>query len=90
MNRYWSYFFNRGIIDPVDEEDSDAASRRFGKIDKHVRWIHAVLLAGRRTRVLDLACGPGLYTSRLARLGHECSGIDFAPAAIAHARAGSA
>jgi len=63
----------------------DAASRRFEKIDEHVRWIHGELLSGRATRVLDLGCGPGLYTSRLARLGHECVGIDFAPAPIRHA-----
>ena len=63
----------------------DAASRRFEKIDQHVRWIHDGLLGGRPTRILDLGCGPGLYTSRLARLGHECVGIDFAPASIAYA-----
>ena len=37
-------------------------------------------------RILDLGCGPGLYTSRLARLGHRCVGIDFSPASITHAR----
>ena len=63
----------------------DAASRRLGKIDAHVRWIHGELLGGRPMRILDLGCGPGLYTSRLAALGHECAGIDFAPASIRHA-----
>lgn len=67
-------------------QDSDVASRPSEKIDAQVRWIHESLLAGQYTRVLDLACGPGLYTSRLARLGHECHGVDFAPAAIAYAR----
>ena len=64
----------------------DAASRRFERIDAHVTWIHNELLNGRCRKVLDLCCGPGLYTSRLARLGHECTGIDFAPASIAYAR----
>jgi SAM-dependent methyltransferase len=67
-------------------QDHDAASRRFAKIDEQVRWIHETLLDGRPTCILDLACGPGLYTSRFAALGHECAGIDFAPAAIGHAR----
>jgi SAM-dependent methyltransferase len=35
--------------------------------------------------VLDLGCGPGFYTIRLARLGNECVGIDFSPASIRHA-----
>ena len=63
-----------------------AASRRFETIDSHVTWLHREILATRPSRVLDLGCGPGLYTSRLATLGHQCTGIDFAPAAIAYAR----
>ena len=64
----------------------DAASRRFETIDKHVAWIHRTILAGRPAKILDLGCGPGLYASRLARLGHTCAGIDFSPASIAYAR----
>jgi SAM-dependent methyltransferase len=64
----------------------DGASRRSETIDAHVAWIHAHLLGGQPTRILDLGCGPGLYTSRLARLGHDCTGIDFSPASIAYAR----
>jgi SAM-dependent methyltransferase len=67
-------------------QDHDRASRRSGIIDEHVRWIHETLLGGVRSRVLDLCCGPGLYTTRLAELGHECAGVDFSPASIAHAR----
>ena len=67
----------------------DAASRRFEVIDAHVAWIDAELLGalpgGRPARVLDLGCGPGLYTSRLARRGHSCVGIDFGPASVAYA-----
>lgn len=65
----------------------DRASRRLERIDRHVGWIHETVLRGRPGRVLDLGCGPGLYTSRLARRGHTCVGIDFAPASVAHARA---
>ncbi|MBW2281576.1 MAG: class I SAM-dependent methyltransferase [Deltaproteobacteria bacterium] len=64
----------------------DAASRRLTIVDRQVDWVHESLLAGRPSRVLDLACGPGLYASRLARRGHDCVGIDFSPASIAHAR----
>lgn len=62
------------------------ASRRAETIDAHVAWIHRRLLRGRPSRVLDLGCGPGLYSSRLARRGHECLGIDYSPASIAYAR----
>lgn len=66
-------------------QQHDAASRRFALIDQHVAWIDS-LLPQRAARILDLGCGPGLYTSRLARLGHRCVGIDFSPASIAYAR----
>jgi SAM-dependent methyltransferase len=64
----------------------DAASRRFEKIDQQVMWIHQHVLGSRPTCVLDLACGPGLYSTRLAKLGHTCTGIDFSPASIRYAR----
>jgi 2-polyprenyl-3-methyl-5-hydroxy-6-metoxy-1,4-benzoquinol methylase len=64
----------------------DAASRRGLIIDRHVHWIHTEMLQERHSRVLDLGCGPGLYTSRLARAGHQCVGIDFGPASIQFAR----
>ena len=67
-------------------QDHGAASRRTADIDAHVAWLHEAVLGGAPSRVLDLGCGPGLYTSRLAALGHSCVGIDFAPAAIAYAR----
>ena len=67
-------------------QDHDAASRRFEVVDKHVSWIHNQVLKGKPTRILDLGCGPGLYTHRLAKLGHQCVGIDFSPASINYAK----
>ena len=78
--------FSRRMLNEHLSQEHDAASRRFEIIDKHVNWIHNQVLKGNPTRILDLGCGPGLYTNRLARLGHCCVGIDFSPASIAYAR----
>jgi SAM-dependent methyltransferase len=67
-------------------QEHNAASRRTEIIDQHVNWIHTKLLGSTAAKILDLGCGPGLYTSRLAKLGHRCVGIDYAPASIAYAR----
>jgi len=67
-------------------QQNDRASRRSHRIALQVRWLHEALLGSRPSSILDLACGPGLYTMRLAELGHSCLGIDYAPAAIAYAR----
>ena len=77
-------FSQRMLLEHLSQEH-DAASRRFETIEKHVEWIHHLVLFDQPTKILDLGCGPGLYTSRLARLGHECVGIDFSPASITHA-----
>jgi len=78
--------FSRRMLHEHLSQEHDAASRRFEIIDKHIKWIHDRVLQGNPTRVLDLGCGPGLYTNRLAKLGHRCVGIDFSPASIAYAR----
>ena len=66
-------------------QDHDAASRRFATIDKQVEWIHTSLLTKVPSKILDLGCGPGFYSERLARLGHTCHGIDYSPASIEYA-----
>jgi 2-polyprenyl-3-methyl-5-hydroxy-6-metoxy-1,4-benzoquinol methylase len=67
-------------------QDHDLASRRQLIIDQHVNWIHETLLEGKPGKILDLGCGPGLYTQKLAEGGHRCLGIDYSPASITYAR----
>jgi SAM-dependent methyltransferase len=78
--------FSERILKEHLSQEHDEASRRMELIDAHVEWIHNTLLKGRSAQILDLCCGPGLYTSRLTKLGHRCTGIDFSPAAIHYAR----
>ncbi|HVN54193.1 MAG TPA: class I SAM-dependent methyltransferase [Anaerolineaceae bacterium] len=77
--------FSKRMLKEHLSQEHDAASRRFEVIDRQVNWIHNQLLSATPTWILDLGCGPGLYTTRLARLGHTCTGIDYSPAAIAYA-----
>jgi len=63
----------------------DSASRRVDTIEQHIQWIHETILQGKTSRILDLACGPGLYTTRLALQDHKCVGIDYSPASIIYA-----
>jgi len=77
--------FSRRMLKEHLSQKHDAASRRTPIIKKHVGWIHSFVLGGVSSRVLDLGCGPGFYTSRLTALGHTCRGIDFSPASIEYA-----
>lgn len=78
--------FSERILAEHLSQEHDEASRRTELIDAHVDWLHTALLKGKSSNVLDLCCGPGLYTSRLAKLGHTCTGIDFGPASIHYAK----
>jgi SAM-dependent methyltransferase len=82
-------FSERMLREHLDQTH-DRASRRFSVIDNHVAWVLDQVAPQASCRVLDVACGPGLYSERLARLGHRCVGIDISPASIAHARATAA
>jgi SAM-dependent methyltransferase len=77
-------FSERMLAEHLSQEH-DLASRRSETIDRHVEWIFSEILGSRPARLLDLACGPGLYAIRLAGIGCECVGVDFSPASIRYA-----
>lgn len=78
-------FSARMLAEHLDDSH-DHASRRGAVITEHVAWLHTQVLGMKKGRVLDLACGPGLYLHRLALLGHQGVGLDFSPMAIEYAR----
>ncbi|HUT12879.1 MAG TPA: class I SAM-dependent methyltransferase [Thermoguttaceae bacterium] len=68
------------------DEDIDVSSRNDAFIDRSVAWILSHFAVRRGTRIADFGCGPGLYTTRLARHGADVTGIDFSPRSIQYAR----
>ena len=67
--------------------DIDLSSRNTNFIDNSVRWMKKHFDLTENNKVIDFGCGPGLYTSRLARSGAEVHGVDFSPRSIDYARA---
>jgi SAM-dependent methyltransferase len=65
----------------------DVASRRTDFMDASAAWITDTFKLGSGARVIDLGCGPGLYTGRLAATGADVTGIDLSPRSIEYARA---
>lgn len=68
------------------DPDIDVSSRKASFIDRSVEWIAAFFNLGPGVRVADFGCGPGLYTTRLARKGADVTGIDFSARSIQYAR----
>jgi len=77
--------FSKRMLQEHLSQEHSLASRRLEVIGQQVGWIHEEILDRRPTKILELTCGPGLYTNRLAKLGHHCVGIDYAPASIRYA-----
>ncbi len=65
-------------------EAHDVASRKAKSILKTVEWLTHSLKPG--AKVLDLGCGPGLYTQRLAQAGLNVTGVDFSASSIEYAK----
>jgi len=68
------------------DPNTDAASRKPETIDRSVEWIVYQMRLQSGSRFLDLGCGPGLYTIRLARRGFAVTGVDFSPNSLDFAR----
>ena len=64
----------------------DLASRRFDFIDESVKFIEERFKLGKGKTIIDFGCGPGLYTTRLARLGCAVRGLDFSSNSIDYAK----
>lgn len=77
-------FSQRMLREHLDESHG-AASRVAAERAQQIDWLWRRLALEPGQRVLDMTCGPGLYAVELARRGCQVVGVDFGPAAIAHA-----
>lgn len=67
------------------DQSHDGASRRLAVVRAQVRRLLR-LLPHPPAHVLDAACGPGLYSVRLAQAGYRVTAVDIGPAVIGYAR----
>lgn len=65
--------------------DIDLGSRKHSTIKNTVEWVLAQ--TGKEAmNILDLGCGPGLYTEIFAKKGHKVTGVDFSQNSINYAK----
>ncbi|WP_163337564.1 class I SAM-dependent methyltransferase [Desulfopila sp. IMCC35008] len=67
----------------------DLASRTPAAIELTIKWV-LEQVPGSGMNILDMGCGPGLYTERLARKGHRVTGMDISANSIKYARESAA
>ena len=77
---------SKGMLEAHLNPDNDAASRKHKTIDKEVTHLISSGVLKPGDKVLDLGCGPGLYSSRLAKKGIKVTGIDISKNSLDYAR----
>ncbi len=66
--------------------DVDLSSRNIAFIDRSLEWIICRFEIGAGKTMADFGCGPGLYTTRLAKTSANVTGIDFSKRSIQYAQ----
>jgi len=67
-------------------KEIDVSSRNAIFIEQSVDWIASHFNVGARSKIVDFGCGPGLYTTRLAKKKASVTGVDFSKRSIQYAQ----
>lgn len=77
---------SKGMLEAHLNPDIDAASRKHSFISESAKWISGLCSTKEQKNLLDLGCGPGIYTEKFHDEGFEVTGIDFSKRSIEYAR----
>jgi len=77
-------YISKQLLDVHLSDQTDLASRKPETIQKTVDWVLSHTKK-EKLKILDLGCGPGLYSELLAQKGHQVTGVDFSKNSIAFA-----
>lgn len=84
--RFWDDpHISKSMLEAHLNPDHDAASRRPETINKEIQHLVSSGVLKQGDKVLDLGCGPGLYSSRLCENGMELTGIDISKRSLDYA-----
>jgi SAM-dependent methyltransferase len=78
--------FSARILREHLSQDHHLASRKSSVIKAQCAWIASRCLSDGPASILDLGCGPGLYSRLLAGDANYYIGLDFSPASIGYAQ----
>lgn len=67
------------------DPDIDLASRKRTSILRTIEWILDLHPKQNSLTILDLGCGPGIYTELFAQKGHQVTGVDISKNSIEYA-----
>jgi SAM-dependent methyltransferase len=78
-------YISKQLLKAHLDPEIDSATRKPESIRKTISFIMGYCKK-QGMEILDLGCGPGLYTEKLAEGGHRVTGLDFSENSIEYAR----
>jgi len=78
-------YISKQLLDIHLNINIDLASRKYESIKKTADWI-LTQTNGDKLNILDLGCGPGLYSEIFAKKGYNVTGIDLSKNSIDYAQ----
>ncbi|MBS7009078.1 class I SAM-dependent methyltransferase [Anaerostipes sp.] len=79
-------YVSKSMLKAHLKKDLNSATREIEFVKSSVKWISETFPPERYTSLLDLGCGPGIYTELFYDHGYDVSGIDLSGRSIAYAR----
>jgi SAM-dependent methyltransferase len=67
------------------DDETDQGSRKYESIIQAVNWLCQYMKLPEESKLLDLGCGPGLYSENFFGQGFDVTGIDFSQNSIDYA-----
>ena len=86
VNLWTDEHISKGMLEAHLNPNWDAATRNHATVREIVDWISSVAPAKRYCDLLDLGCGPGIYTEEFNRVGYAVSGMDISERSINYAQ----
>jgi len=86
-SKFWDdEHISKGMLEAHLNPEWDAATRNHKFVCQSIDWISSIALPIHYPKLLDLGCGPGLYTEKFHQRGFCVTGIDISERSIEYAR----
>jgi SAM-dependent methyltransferase len=76
---------SKGMLEAHLHPDWDAATRPHHYVKEITEWVSHIAPIEKYPRLLDLGCGPGIYTELFCKKGYDVTGIDLSERSINYA-----